>query len=116
MREREQAIKYCQEVTQRAPNWSDGWYQLGMEYFLQGDFAQAQSNLHRCSTLQVLQNVPVSERRFACWYIQGQAAEIRGDCESLIAIYNEFRAMNADAQIQERWTYPPEGPPGCPAH
>ncbi|MCC6805047.1 MAG: tetratricopeptide repeat protein [Anaerolineae bacterium] len=115
MREREQAIKYCQEVTRRAPNWSDGWYQLGMEYFLQGDFAEAQSNLHRCSTLQVLQNVPVSERRFACWYIQGQAAEIRGDCESLIAIYNEFRAMNADAQIQERWTYPPEGPPGCTA-
>lgn len=113
MRERDQAIRYCQEVTQRAPNWADGWYQLGMEYFLQGDFTQAQNNLHRCSTLQVLQNVPVSERRFACWYIQGQAAEIRGDCESLIATYNEFRAMNADAQIQQRWTYPPEGPPGC---
>ena len=40
-----------------------------------------------------MQNVPISERRFECWYIQGQAAEIRGDCESLIAIYNEFRAI-----------------------
>jgi tetratricopeptide (TPR) repeat protein len=113
MRERDQAIKYCQEVTVRAPGWSEGWYQLGMEYFLQGDFDQAQSDLHRCSTLQVLQNVPIAERRFACWYIQGQAAEIRGDCESLIATYNEFRSMNAGAQIQQRWTYPPEGPPSC---
>ena len=112
LRERDQAIQYCQDVTQRAPSWSDGWYQLGMEYFLQGDFQQAQDDLHRCSTLQVLQNVPVSQRRFECWYIQGQAAEIRGDCASLLATYNEFRAMNADEQIQQRWTYPPEGPPG----
>lgn len=113
MRERDQAIRYCQEVTLRAPSWAEGWYRLGMEYFLQGDFDQAQGDLHRCTTLQVLQNVPISERRFECWYIQGQAAEIRGDCESLLATYNEFRAMNADAQIQQRWTYPPEGPPGC---
>ena len=113
MRERDQAIKYCEDVTVRAPSWSDGWYRLGMEYFLQGDFKQAQDDLHRCSTLQVLQNVPVSDRRFECWYIQGQAAEIRGDCESLIATYNEFRAMAADDQIEQRWTYPPEGPPGC---
>lgn len=115
MRERDQAIRYCQEVTQRAPSWSEGWYRLGMEYFLQGDFEQAQNDLHRCSTLQVLQDVPISQRRFECWYIQGQAAEILGDCESLIGIYNEFRAMNADEQIQQRWTYPPEGPPGCTA-
>jgi tetratricopeptide (TPR) repeat protein len=113
MREREQAIKYCEEVTQRAPSWADGWYRLGMEYFLQGDFQQAQDDLHRCSTLQVLQNVPIPQRRFECWYIQGQAAEIRGDCTSLLATYNEFRSMAADTQIQQRWTYPPEGPPGC---
>ena len=74
---------------------------------------QAQDDLHRCSTLQVLQNVPIPERRFECWYIQGQAAEIRGDCPSLIATYNEFRAMAADDQIEQSWTYPPEGPPGC---
>ncbi len=116
MRERDQAIQYCDEVTQRAPGWSEGWYRLGMEYFLQGDFEQAQDDLHRCSTLQVLQGVPISQRRFECWYIQGQAAEIRGDCDSLIATYNEFRAMNADVQIQQRWTYPPEGPPGCTAN
>ncbi len=113
MRERDQAIEYCQYVTEHAPSWWEGWYRLGMEYFLQGNFGQAQDDLHRCSTLQVLQNVPTSQRRFECWYIQGQAAEIRGDCESLLAIYNEFRSMNADAQIQQRWTYPPEGPPGC---
>lgn len=113
MRERDQAIAYCQYVTEHAPSWWEGWYRLGMEYFLQGKFDEAQNDLHRCSTLQVLQNVPTSQRRFECWYIQGQAAEIRGDCESLLAVYNEFRSMNADAQIQQRWTYPPEGPPGC---
>ncbi len=113
LRERDQAIQYCTDVTQRAPSWSDGWYQLGMEYFLEGSFEQAQDDLHRCSTLQVLQDVPISQRRFECWYIQGQAAEIRGDCPSLIATYNEFRAMAADDQIEQRWTYPPEGPPGC---
>ena len=113
MRERDQAIKYCEEVTTRAPSWSDGWYRLGMEYFLQGDFKASQDDLHHCSTLQVLQNVPIPERRFECWYIQGQAAEIRGDCPSLIATYNEFRAMAANDQIEQKWTYPPEGPPGC---
>lgn len=115
LREREMAISYCQEVTARAPAWAEGWYRLGMEYFLQGNFEEAQRDLNRCSTLQTLQDIPVSERRFECWYIQGQAAEIRGDCESLIPLYNEFRSMAADAQIQERWTYPPEGPPGCTA-
>ncbi|MEP7293050.1 MAG: tetratricopeptide repeat protein, partial [Chloroflexota bacterium] len=110
MRERDQAIEYCEAVTQLAPSWSEGWYRLGMENFLQGDFEDAQTSLHRCSTLQVLQNVPVSALRFECWYIQGQAAEIRGDCDSLIATYNEFRSMAADEQIQQRWTYPPEGP------
>lgn len=113
LRERDSAVKYCREVTERAPEWTDGWYQLGMEYFLQGDFPAAQSALHRCSSLQIMQNVSVSERRFECWYLQGQAAEIVGDCAGLVATYNEFRAMAKDATIDQTWTYPPEGPPGC---
>ncbi len=113
MRESEMAIRYCSEVTQRAPDWSEGWYRLGMEHFLQGQFAEAQSSLNRCSTLQVMQDVPVDERRFECWYIQGQAAEILGDCPNLIALYNEFRAMTAAENVTQRWTYPPEGPPIC---
>ena len=113
LRERDSAVKYCHEVTERAPEWVNGWYQLGMEYFLQGDFTAAQSALHRCSSLQVMQNVPVAERRFECWYLQGQAAEIVGDCAGLVATYNEFRAMAKDAVIEQTWTYPPEGPPGC---
>lgn len=114
MRERDAAIRYCTEVTERAPVWADGWFHLGREYFLQGNFAAARDHLHRCSSLQVMQNVPVSERLFECWYLQGQAAEILGDCATLVATYNEFRAMNAADEIQQTWTYPPEGPPGCP--
>ena len=113
LRESDKALTYCGEVTTRAPEWSDGWYQLGREFFLQGDFAAAQSALHRCSTLQVLQNVPVSQRRFECWYLQGQSAEIMGDCPALIATYNEFRSMASEATVQQTWVYPPEGPPGC---
>jgi len=113
MRESAMAIRYCSEVTQRAPDWSEGWYRLGMEHFLQGQFAEAQASLNRCSTLQVMQAVPVDERRFECWYIQGQAAEILGDCPNLIALYNEFRAMTAAENVTQRWTYPPEGPPIC---
>ena len=113
LREYEAAIDYCQQVTQRAPSWADGWYQLGREYFLQGNFALAQSNLNRCSTLQVEQGVPVSERRFECWYLQGQAAEILGDCPQLVAIYNEYRVMAASQGLAQTWLYPPEGPPSC---
>lgn len=113
MRERAAAVQYCNEVTQRAPGWSDGWYYLGREYFLQGDFKGAQDALHRCSTLQVLQEVPVEQRRFECWYIQGQAAEIAGDCDGLLATYNEFRTMSAGKNLTQTWVYPPEGPPGC---
>ncbi|MCC6616212.1 MAG: tetratricopeptide repeat protein [Anaerolineae bacterium] len=113
LREREAAIDYCTAVTERAPNWADGWYQLGREYFLQGNFEAAQTNLHQCSTLQVMQDIPVDERRLECWYLQGQAAEIRGDCPALLATYNEFRAMTLNSDITQTWTYPPEGPPGC---
>jgi tetratricopeptide (TPR) repeat protein len=113
LREHDTAVDYCKEVTERAPSWSVGWYQLGLEYFLQGNFPSAQAALHRCSSLQVMQNVPISERRFECWYLQGQAAEIVGDCPGLLATYNEFRAMVADQTVQQTWTYPPEGPPGC---
>lgn len=115
MREREAAERYCTEVTTLAPSWADGWYQLGREYFLQGNFESARDSLHHCSVLQVVQGVPVAERRFECWYLQGQAAEILGDCDNLVATYNEFRAMTADADVQQTWTYPPEGPPGCVA-
>jgi hypothetical protein len=115
LREHDAAVNYCSQVTELAPSFADGWYQLGLEHFLRGDFRAAQEALHRCSSLQVMQNVPVSERRFECWYLQGQAAEILGDCPSLLETYNEFRAMAADPSIQQTWTYPPEGPPGCAA-
>jgi tetratricopeptide (TPR) repeat protein len=113
LREHEAAINYCQQVTQLAPSWSDGWYQLGREYFLQGNLPLAQGNLHRCSTLQVEQHVPVGERRFECWYMQGQAAEILGDCPQLLATYTEYRAMAASSGLAQTWIYPPEGPPSC---
>jgi tetratricopeptide (TPR) repeat protein len=113
LRERDKAIRFCQQVTERAPAWADGWYHLGREYFLQGNFRLAQEHLHRCSSLQVMQDVPPEEYRFECWYLQGQAAEILGDCESLLATYNEFRAIAVDPAVQQTWTYPPEGPPGC---
>ncbi|MBL8131390.1 MAG: tetratricopeptide repeat protein [Anaerolineae bacterium] len=113
MRERERAVEYCQEVTVRAPSWYEGWYRLGMEYFLQGKFEESQRALRRCTTLQTLLDVPTSDLRFECWYIQGQAAEILGDCPNLVAIYNEWRAIAVNHQVRERWTYPPEGPPSC---
>jgi tetratricopeptide (TPR) repeat protein len=113
LRERESAVEYCQQVTTIAPMWADGWYQLGREYFLQGDFKQAQDNLHRCSSLQVMQAVPAEERRFECWYLQGQAAELLGDCVALLETYNEYRVMAADAGLRQTWLYPPEGPPAC---
>jgi tetratricopeptide (TPR) repeat protein len=113
MREREAAVKYCQEVTTLAPEWSDGWYQLGREYFLQGNFKDAQQTLNRCSTLQVLQDMPIEKRRFECWYLQGQSAEILGDCAALMTTYNEFLTMSAGKNIPQTWTYPPEGPPIC---
>jgi tetratricopeptide (TPR) repeat protein len=113
LRERETALRYCTEVTERAPTWADGWHKLGREYFLDGNFVAAQQALNRCSSLQVMQNVPVPDRRFECWYLQGQAAELNGDCPALLATYNEFRAMAAEHTIPQTWVYPPEGPPSC---
>ena len=113
LREHDSATNYCEQVTQLAPTWADGWYQLGREYFLQGNFALAQPSLHRCSTLQVEQGVPVSERRFECWYLQGQAAEIQGDCVGLLMTYNEYRVMASTSGLTQTWIYPPEGPPLC---
>ena len=108
------ALDFCREVTQQAPTWTDGWYQLGREYFLAGNFEEAQDAFNRCTTLQVMQGIPAAERRFECWYIQGQAAELLGDCNALVAIYNEFQEMAAHPDVHETWVYAPEGPANCP--
>ena len=113
LRETDTALEYCQDVTGRAPDWAEGWYFLGREYYLQGKFTEAQEALSQCSNLQVVQNIPLDERRFECWYLQGQAAEIRGDCASLSSIYNEFQRMSSLAPFAETWVYPPEGPSIC---
>ena len=115
LREREAAVQYCQQVTELAPTWAEGWYRLGREYFLQGNFQLAQQYLNRCSRLQTLQDVPAAERRFECWYLQGQAAEILGDCAGLLATYNEYLAIAAAAGLNQTWVYPPEGPSICAA-
>lgn len=113
LRESETAMRYCLETTQRAPEWAEGWYHLGREYFLQGNFEAAQTSLHSCTTLLIAQNVPISKRRFECWYLQGQAAEILGDCAGLLATYHEFRLMAESENLPQSWTYPPEGPAIC---
>jgi len=113
LQERNAAIRYCEEVTQLAPEWTDGWYKLGHEYFLQGDLSQAQASFNQCSTLQVKQDIPIPDRRFECWYLQGQSAEIVGDCHALLTIYHEFLDMAERTDIPQTWTYPPEGPPAC---
>jgi len=113
LRESSTALRYCGEVTQLAPDWVDGWYYLGKEYFIRGDFKAAQDAFHECTTLSVEQHIPVIERRFDCWYQQGQAAEILGDCDSLLQIYGEFKLMTSAVNIPQTWTYPPEGPAIC---
>ena len=112
--ERVSAEEYCRQVTQRAPTLPAGWYRLGRLHFLDGNFSEAQRTLNRCSSLQVLQNVSSEQRIFECWYMQGQAAEILGDCAGLIATYEQFQNIAAaDPTVRQTWTYPPEGPPMC---
>lgn len=115
LREANTALRYCLEVVEHAPEWADAWYFLGREYFLEGQFEAAQESLNQCTTLLVKQHVPIEERRFECWYLQGQAAEILGDCSSLIATYNEFTTMAQTANLPQTWAYPPEGPAICAA-
>lgn len=107
------ALEYCREVTERAPGWLAGWHMRGKIDFMQGNFAAAQTAFRRCTALAISQNIPIAERPFECWYLQGQAAEILGDCDSLMQIYREFQAMAAEAALPQTWTYPPEGPPIC---
>lgn len=113
LREREAAIDWCTQVTQGAPGWSEGWYQLGREYYLQGKYEQAQSALNRCTTLQVAQNISIEERRFECWYLQGQAAEVMRDCEGLMLLYDQYQQMAREARLEQTWLYPLGGPPVC---
>ncbi len=111
--ERENALRYCREVTELAPAWSDGWYKLGRLLYLDGDYLNAQAALRQCGRLQVEGRVDIAERRLECWYLQGQSAEIRGDCAGLMTVYREFLAMVEGAQLPQTWTYPPGGPPIC---
>ncbi|MEO0563620.1 MAG: hypothetical protein AAF125_16040, partial [Chloroflexota bacterium] len=104
---------YCTQVTEQAPDLPTGWYQLGRGYFLDGNFAAAQSAFNRCSSLQMEQTTPPDARIFECWYLQGQAAEILGDCPALTSIYDQFRLLATDPRVRETWVYPPEGPPIC---
>ncbi len=113
LREWDAALRFCTEVTERAPGWADGWYQLGRENFLLGRFENAANYLGQCATLQIAQGIPIPQRRFECWYLQGQAAQIIGNCEILLNAYQQFMAMSQEYTIPQTWTYPPEGPPGC---
>lgn len=113
LRESEPALDYCTQVTQQAPDWADGWYRLGREHFLRGEYAPAQAAFNQCTRLQIAQDIPIEQRELDCWYLQGQSAEIVGDCPGLLRVYNQFRAMAAEANLPQTWTYPPEGPPVC---
>lgn len=113
LREHEAAIDWCSQVTERAPGYAEAWYRLGREHYLNGDWAEAEEALNRCSSLQVAQAVPIEERRFECWYLQGQAAEVLGDCPALMSIYEEYQAMASSANLEQSWVYPPGGPPIC---
>ena len=113
LREREQAITWCRQVTARAPAWAEGWYWLGYEYFLQGDFHMAQASFKQCAALQQEQAVPLLQRRLECWVLQGQAAELTGDCIGLLRAWRELRAMARNADLGQTWVYPPEGPAVC---
>lgn len=113
LREADTALDYCQQVTNFAPTWADGWYRLGREHYLRGEFVPAQDALHRCAMLQSLQNVPVSERIFDCWTLQGEVAELLGDCEALLKAYGEYQHMTQTYRLNQTWVYPPEGPAIC---
>ena len=108
-----QAITWCRQVTALAPAWAEGWYRLGYEYFLQGDFHTAQASFKQCAALQQEQEVPLLQRRLECWVLQGQAAELTGDCIGLLQAWREFRAMARKADLGQTWIYPPEGPATC---
>ena len=113
LRESDRALHYCTDVIARAPGWVDGWHHLGREYYLLGQFDSAQAALNRCTSLAVAQNIPIVDRPFQCWYLQGQAAEILGDCQALLKVYGEFQQMAAAADLPQTWVYPPEGPTIC---
>lgn len=111
--ERDAAIDWCTQVTDFAPGWAEGWYRLGREYYLDGNWQQTQDALNRCSTLQVAQAIPIEDRRLECWFIQGQAAEVLADCEHLIVLYHEYQQMARTANLTQRWVYPDDTPPVC---
>ena len=113
LREHEAAIDWCTQVTESAPGYSEAWYRLGREHYLNGDWAEAQEALNRCSTLQVAQGIAIEERRFECWYLQGQAAEVLADCPALMSLYAEYQEMASSANLEQSWVYPPSGPPIC---
>lgn len=111
--ERETALDYCRQVTEAAPRWTSGWHALGREYFFAGDFLEAQHSLNRCTSLAVANRIPIDDKLFECWYLQGQAAEILGDCDGLLATYREFQSLSGSVSLKQTWTYPPEGPEIC---
>lgn len=115
LRESDTALDYCAQVTERAPTWADGWYHLGREHYLRGDFSQAQNALNRCAMLQSLQEVPIRERTLDCWRLQGEIAELLGDCDVLTRTYAEYQSMVMLGGLRQTWTYPPEGPAICAA-
>lgn len=113
LREAETALDYCRQVTDFAPTWADGWYRLGREHYLQGEFVPAQEALHRCAMLQSLQNVPIPDRILDCWILQGEVAELLGDCQMLLKAYDEYQQMTRTYRLNQTWVYPPEGPAIC---
>ena len=116
LQERQSALRYCLEVTELAPDLAEGWHNLGREYFLSGDFSAAQDAFEQCARLQLEQDARGNDLQLACWYLQGQSAEILGDCDSLTTIYREFLDLVRRRNLPQTWSYPPGGPPICAAN
>ena len=116
LQERKSALRYCQEVTELSPDLAGGWQDLGREYFLSGDYSAAQKAFEQCARLQLEQAVSANDLQLACWYLQGQSAEILGDCDSLMTIYREFLDLVKRTDLPQTWSYPPGGPPICAAN
>lgn len=111
--EREAALAYCEAGVAHLPDYHEGYFQLGREYYLKGNFAAARDAFGECARLQVVQGVPISQRKLECWTLQGQAAEALGDCDTLLKAYANFQRMAQRATLAQAWVYPPEGPAIC---
>lgn len=78
----------CKTATLIDPSYTDAWAELGEVLYRSEDYTGAVTAFKNCTDRE--QSVAVKNRQTRCWYYQGLALALTGDCKRALPIFTDL--------------------------